>query len=275
VKRVNRRVRLLPYKAGSMSARALATAAGVLRVKLNGGRFMPRANDVVVNWGNHSELRGWFSEEGINFVNHPHRVRLAVDKREAFRIFSEANVPTLEWTVDIVEAHKWFAKGDIVMQRNTATGQGGVGIVVCNPSYPFSEGGNMIGDGNGGVLWTRYFKKAREFRIHVWRNDVLDIQEKKLTKETAARVKAGDKRPTWVRSHENGWVFCRQGVTCPEAVSLAAVAAIRALGLDFGAVDIGWNEKYQKAAVFEVNTAPGLEGATVNAYANKIKELMA
>jgi glutathione synthase/RimK-type ligase-like ATP-grasp enzyme len=116
------------------------------------------------------------------------------------------------------------------------------------------------------VLWTKYFKKRQEFRIHVWGNDVLDIQEKR-------KRRGAEGVDTRVRSHENGWVFCRDGVTCPQAVSLAAVAAVQALGLDFGAVDIGWNEHYQMPAVFEVNTAPGIEGTTAERYVSKIKEL--
>jgi D-alanine-D-alanine ligase-like ATP-grasp enzyme len=42
--------------------------------------------------------------------------------------------------------------------------------------------------------------------------------------------------------------------------------------LDFGAVDVIWNEKQQRAYVLEVNTAPGLEGQTVDDYARGIKE---
>ena len=43
-------------------------------------------------------------------------------------------------------------------------------------------------------------------------------------------------------------------------------------GLDFGAVDVLWNERQQKAYVCEVNTAPGLEGITLDNYLKEIKE---
>lgn len=42
--------------------------------------------------------------------------------------------------------------------------------------------------------------------------------------------------------------------------------AVKACGLDFGAVDIIWNNHYQKAYVLEINTAPGLEGSSVDNY---------
>ncbi|GAG47489.1 unnamed protein product, partial [marine sediment metagenome] len=69
-----------------------------------------------------------------------------------------------------------------------------------------------------------------------------------------------------IRNTDNGWVYCRGGVDAPEAVITAAVRAVDCLGLDFGAVDIGYNEHYDRCAVFEVNTAPGLEGTTLDKY---------
>jgi D-alanine-D-alanine ligase-like ATP-grasp enzyme len=39
--------------------------------------------------------------------------------------------------------------------------------------------------------------------------------------------------------------------------------------LDFGAVDIIYNAKRNECYVLEVNTAPGLEGTTVEKYATK------
>jgi glutathione synthase/RimK-type ligase-like ATP-grasp enzyme len=47
--------------------------------------------------------------------------------------------------------------------------------------------------------------------------------------------------------------------------------AVAALGLDFGGVDVIWNERRQMAYVLEVNTACGLEGQTVNDYAEAFR----
>jgi glutathione synthase/RimK-type ligase-like ATP-grasp enzyme len=49
-----------------------------------------------------------------------------------------------------------------------------------------------------------------------------------------------------------------------------AVAAVNTLGLDFGAVDIA--ECGDHAVVFEVNTAPGIDGTTVSKYNTFLKE---
>ena len=45
-----------------------------------------------------------------------------------------------------------------------------------------------------------------------------------------------------------------------------ATAAVEALCLDFGAVDVVWNATKNKAFVLEVNTAPGVEGTTLEEY---------
>jgi glutathione synthase/RimK-type ligase-like ATP-grasp enzyme len=42
------------------------------------------------------------------------------------------------------------------------------------------------------------------------------------------------------------------------------------MGLDFGAVDIGHRLIDNQFFVFEVNTAPGLEGTTLDKYAKAI-----
>ena len=46
----------------------------------------------------------------------------------------------------------------------------------------------------------------------------------------------------------------------------AGIRAVGCLGLDFGAADIGWNSHDGEPSVYEVNTAPGLEGTTLDKY---------
>lgn len=251
------RVRLTPYKKASGSAKALARSAGVLRLNQRTS-FRPRPRDLIVNWGSHTYPNSEFNIVGTapRYVNRPEAVYKARNKLLTFRAFAEHDVPTVEWTEEKTLADDWWAGGHIVMVRNTLVGQGGSGILVCAP---------------GGLapiqapLYTKYFKKRREFRLHIWNGGLLDLQEKKKRRNTDVNYH--------IRNYDGGWVFTREGVACPQAVTDACVKAVAALGLDFGAVDVGWNEHYQKAAVFEVNTAPGIEGTTLERYASKIKEL--
>ncbi|MNV71557.1 Ribosomal protein S6--L-glutamate ligase [compost metagenome] len=59
----------------------------------------------------------------------------------------------------------------------------------------------------------------------------------------------------------------------PVIIQHAAVDACEVLGLDFGAVDVALG-KDGKVYVFEVNTAPGIEGTCLEAYVNAFKEVM-
>ena len=74
----------------------------------------------------------------------------------------------------------------------------------------------------------------------------------------------------WVRSWDGGWRIAYDG---PEKRGLRDLAhrAVRALDLDFGAVDIG-ERGDGTLIVLEVNRAPGLEGGTITTYARAIQQ---
>jgi D-alanine-D-alanine ligase-like ATP-grasp enzyme len=113
-------------------------------------------------------------------------------------------------------------------------------------------------------------QKDREFRVHVVKGTVIFVQEKLRKKEV------GDAGNKYIRSHGNGWCFAFQHLgerPSPQAVLDIGVAAVRGIGLDFGAVDIAWSER-SGATVLEVNTAPGIEQTTVAAYADAFQRLL-
>ncbi len=84
-----------------------------------------------------------------------------------------------------------------------------------------------------------------------------------------------DEEVNWqVRNHKNGFIFQHENFELPEECVVKAKEAVELCGLDFGAVDIIWNDKQQRAYVLEVNTAPGLEGKTLEAYAKAFKECL-
>lgn len=106
-----------------------------------------------------------------------------------------------------------------------------------------------------------------EFRIHVFKN---------------RSIRAGIKRPKenaheWIKSLERGWyldygTFCQDNIK--KKVRREAKKAIKALGYDFGAVDIALLEN-GKVIVFEVNSAPGLANDNTSlAYARHIKQFL-
>jgi hypothetical protein len=96
---------------------------------------------------------------------------------------------------------------------------------------------------------------------------VLFVQEKRRERE---RERTADE--SLIRSHSNGWVFCREDVEISPMLIATARGAVEALGLDFGAVDIIYNQHENQYYVLEVNTAPGLEGQSVVDYTRAINE---
>lgn len=116
-------------------------------------------------------------------------------------------------------------------------------------------------------LYVKYEKKKEEYRIHLGKLDsvqIISVQRK------AKRL--GAEGVNWqVRNHANGFVYVRNDVNPPAQCLSAASEAFIKSGLNFGAVDVIWNEHKQQAYVLEINTAPGLEGQTVIDYANFFK----
>ena len=253
------RVRILPYKQYSASAKALSRALGIKRLSLVRTRFVPRRGDIVVNWG--STL---YMGEPAVVLNDPLMVDIARDKLKTFRVLVEHSVPTVEWTTDPNVVWTWLRAGALLSHevagfaRTSLTGQGGSGIV---PFYHGTEYGPEGEVWPRAPLYTRLFKAKHEYRVHV-AGDSVHVA-KKRRRDGAPKA--------LIRNHANGYVYCTENVSAPEPVIRVAIAAIRALGLDFGAVDMLCTDKGD-ARVLEVNTAPGLEGRTLEFYVKALGE---
>jgi glutathione synthase/RimK-type ligase-like ATP-grasp enzyme len=148
-------------------------------------------------------------------------------------------------------AQGWLNEGKTVFARTTG-GQGGSGITIVRP-------GDSLPDK---PLYTQYVKKRKEFRVHVYDGKAIDVQEKR-------KRNGGESSP--IRSHGNGYVFCHNDVSEPEGLRSLGAAAISAVGLPLGAVDIIYNEHQGKLFVLEANSAPGLCLTTAEKYANAIQ----
>ena len=264
------RPRILPYKRASRSARALGRATRIRRLNLVRTRlFNLWGNEVVINWGAGTEqFRNVFGDaEPCWVINKPEAVEIAQHKLRSLEAFKEAGVNCPAFTTDRDEAQAWVDEGRIVVNRRLLRGNSGRGISLT---------GHEIEDGDhtGIVPWdvplyTRYVPKFDEYRIHVWMGDILDVQQKR--RRVTDNESGYDNR---IRNAASGWVFCRGEVAAPDAVLDAAKKAVEACGLDFGAVDVGYTKSNSRACVYEVNTAPGLEGTTLDRYATECRALV-
>ena len=243
-------MRLIPYKMGSRSAKALAAELGIKRARPN-GNFRNNFRHKILNWGNSMPFQ-FPSRWGV--LNHPDAVRLSACKLKSFRSFQEHGVPTPLWTTDKQEAEAFSFRGFTVFARHLLSGRSGQGITVVQPGQPMPDA----------PLYTVMFKKVTEYRVHSTATKVFDFQAK--------LKRRGQDADEYIHNYDNGRVFCRNGIELPQSAADASILAVAALGLDFGAVDVGVDEE-GKAAVFEVNSAPSLQGTTLKSYANMIRGL--
>jgi glutathione synthase/RimK-type ligase-like ATP-grasp enzyme len=263
------RYRILPYRQGSKSAKALADKLGGKVLKLEGSKYKYSSGDVIINWGNTTtpdHLEGQMP--GSHWFNFPWEIRSASNKLLFFQRMKEAGLS------DIIP--RFFTSQDEIPDdafpivcRTVLAGHSGDGIVIANTRSDLVPA----------PLYVQYVKKQDEYRIHVGMRgentgypysedgdvpfaDIISVQRK------ARRLETPDSEVNWkVRNHQNGFVYVRQNVAPPDAVLEVAKQAFVASGLDFGAIDVIWNQQQQRAYVLELNSAPGLEGSTVDDYA--------
>ena len=259
-----RKIRILQAKA-SNGARLLVGSLreqgyNALRTKVNGSAYRGYPSHLIINWGR-SEWSSGRSE--LITLNKPEAVANACDKRRTFRVLSEQGMESVlpRWTTDNNEARGWFDDGvEKVYCRTLTSGSQGRGIVVAKAPEEIVHAGLYT----GGVL------AEREIRVHVFKREVIDYaQKKKLSSESRAERGIEEEPDEDIRNHANGWIFARAGVEIPETVKTTAVEAIHALGLDFGAVDMIITPQ-GVGKILEINTAPGLEGTTLESYTEAI-----
>lgn len=254
------RYRVLPYRQGSKGAKSLAEALGGKVLKLKESKFKPKPSDLIINWGNTDvNCVHWGTAYPHTIRNLPNQIRNASNKLFFFKSMVAQD------KADIVPRF-WENKNDIpddafpIVCRTELAGHSGAGIVIAESRD------NLV----HAPLYVEYVKKEDEYRVHVGRKAgasiIIAVQRK------ARRIDVPDEQVNWqVRNHCNGFVFVRQGVNPPTCVLERATDALECSGLDFGAVDVIYNVKKDKAYVLEINTAPGIEGSTVQDYVKFFK----
>ena len=234
------KIRIIPYKKGSQSAKLIAKGlTKALGYKV--WRGSPKPFSLNLSWGNQDITKGGW------WVNSPMRIKFASNKITTFKLLEQVGVSHVPYTTSKACAEGWSKDGATVFAR-TPQGQGGSGITIVAPGQAMP---NM-------PLYTKYVKKRKEFRVHVVGGEVIDVQQKKR--------KNGSDKDVLIWNHSNDFVFCHNDVEEPKGIRELGVAAVKAVDLDFGAVDIIWNQFLDKCFVLEVNSAPGLCDTTCGKY---------
>ena len=236
---------IYPYKMGSASAKELARGLGCKRVFPNKA-YQHKGNEVIINWGA-SQEPSWAYPD---MLNKPSQVALASNKLLAFDSMFDGEVATPLFTNSIEMAEGLFKDYKRVYCRKSLSGHSGRGIIVASKKEELVQAPLYV----AGISGLR-----DEYRVHVFGDQVIDVQKKKR--------KVGVGVNTLVRNHSNGYIYARDGVRASNKMCVQSILAIRALGLDFGAVDlIVKRSDPEEMYVLEVNTAPGLTGTTLEKY---------
>lgn len=177
------------------------------------------------------------------------------------------------------------------------------------PGIDVLNGGPVVGKGKAALLFNRakipsvkVWTDCRFGRLkpealprlnnHVGGNDLLNppdypdfyvlkenlVAEYRIHSFFGKSIRAGVKVPRdippgnvhpWIRSFDGGWRINYDQFKSSKQMRLLAAKAVKALGLQFGAVDLGLT--YEGVLmVLEVNRAPGSEGGTLDAYKRAI-----
>lgn len=226
--------RIFIYRSSpSASGLALAAAlreAGFAAKKISRPRRKYRTDDILVGWGD-----AYAVPENIRTLNWLR----PTGKLTELQTLARAGVETVRFSaVRPEDAAGWLPR-----------------------AYVHHSGNDLLNPPTHPGFWVQKEDMRREFRVHVWDN---------VSARVALKVPTDDAHP-WIRSHSAGWrLDYGQGAEkVRQRHRDAAKAACEALGLTFGAVDIGETDE-RGAIVLEVNRAPGLEGRTIDKYVEKV-----
>ncbi len=241
---------LYSYHPKSMSGKALSRGLGIKRIKHNNSSFIGNLNKTVINWGAstlpHSVMQA-------NIINPPKEVNITSNKLYFFRKLK--STPFLPQYTEIKEEAQEWAREHKVVCRTVLRGHSGKGIVMASTPQEVVDA----------PLYVRYEPKKDEYRIHVCRGEVFDVQEKGGIRGVESNWE--------VRNKKHGFVFMRKDIHSPACVLKVAIDCFNCFALDFGAIDVIYNERKDKALVLEINTSPGLKNTTLNNYANMIRRI--
>lgn len=178
------------------------------------------------------------------------------DKVFQYQWFEQQQLSRLEYTTVQAVAQEWANTGEVVVCRTLTKASEGKGIVLAETADQVVVA----------PVYTKYRKKKKEYRVHIFQDSVVHVLEK--------RRKAGTEGDSKIRNTVNGYVFCSENVIEPEGLRELALKASKVTKSDFKGVDIGYNEKKNELFVIEVNSAPGIEGTNVDRYVNTILQTL-
>lgn len=217
-----------------VSARRLAKALDVPYYNLSKVAMPPfKPGQVVFNYGSSKPVLL------PNMINPPAAVELSVNKINTYRVLKANLIPTVSFVLnekDVPQTWNW------VVCRSTVTGRNCEGVLITRPY-------DLLKDC---PLYTKYFTHTDEYRIVVYKNNVIARYRKANLNEGQYELE--------LMTH-GGF----------EEVDEPCIQAARAIGLDYCGVDVLCNERTGNYLVLELNSGPLLTDETEAALVKLIK----
>lgn len=250
---------IYPYKETSESAQGIRDHLGVPFTSEMGE---PNGDEVILNWGC-SQFPKWHIISQ-RWLNHPSAVHTTMDKVRTFKALRVAGIKTPAFTSNKDIAAEWVHQGDVVVSRKYVQSSKGRGIGLSK-DMKFCEGFDE------GKLYVRHMQHEllHEFRVNVVKDNTQLMQKRRKN----GKVEEAD---PYIRDY-GAWVWCLTRIKGVDEGSLVKVRktareAVKALGLDFGAVDLCL--KNGEVYIIEVNTAPGISGSEIPFYCDNMLEVL-
>lgn len=256
---------------------------------------------IVIGWGCKTKDKVNMTSHIV--LNHPDKIRINRNKYESLNLLKRAGVPIADY-VDSAGVLAALSNArsaiNLPLVGRKKFHQGGKGFWTC-----LTKGQVRKAIDQGAEYFQNYLDITDEFRLHVFKGKVINMQKKversnmtsafkeqhgsrianiagknnvSLDKQTMEYVldnlgKREERPDQIIKSNTRGWKFS-QIKTAKDGLRAAAINAVEAIGLDFGAVDCCLTEG-GSPYIIEVNTGPGLQGTSFDAYVKVFKDAIA
>ena len=133
---------IYPYNPHSASAKALADALDIKRIKHEDSKYQAKVGDTVINWGS-SNLPFNIMSHPAQVINNPGTVKAVTNKLSFFEMVDEElTVPYVAGEHAEAQVRAWLDGGKTVVARQKLTGHSGDGIVIFDKLYV--DNGNPV-----------------------------------------------------------------------------------------------------------------------------------
>jgi glutathione synthase/RimK-type ligase-like ATP-grasp enzyme len=274
-------------------------------LKISGGTEKPTGMEVIIGWGTKTSKDVAPLTGTKVILNHPNQVRRNRNKYSALMAMSAAKIAVADFVSagGVLDAlNNKDGKIKLPLVGRSSFHQGGQDFWLC-----LTKNHVAMAIQNGADYFQNFIDIKDEYRLHIMDGQLIYAQKKTIRdnmaeafiEQTIDNVKnAAERKGTKlddatlklaaeqlskkqqghadmiIRSNTRGYRFVsvKEGSVNKDLL-IEAKGALNALELQFGAVDCCIDTE-GKAWVIEVNTGPGLDGASFDVYKAKFAELL-